>query len=77
MFAFHLPVRNLMETNRFSTMQMRQYKHERECNSILQQSRQEKIVRLESLMSGVLPRESFLNEEWAALLKEHKVRDSF
>ncbi|XP_024385375.1 kinesin-like protein KIN-12A isoform X2 [Physcomitrium patens] len=52
---------------------MRQYKHERECNSILQQSRQEKIVRLESLMSGVLPRESFLNEEWAALLKEHKI----
>ncbi|KAG0558177.1 hypothetical protein KC19_10G010000 [Ceratodon purpureus] len=51
---------------------VRQYKHERECNAVIQQSREEKIVRLEALMGGVLPRETFLNEEWAALLNEHK-----
>lgn len=51
---------------------VRQYKNERECNSVIQQSREEKIVRLEALMAGVLPRETFLSEEWAALLHEHK-----
>lgn len=54
-------------------MQVRQYKHERECNSMLQQSREDKIARLESLMAGVLPSETFLTEEWGALLHEHKV----
>jgi len=42
---------------------------------VIQQSREEKIVRLEALMAGVLPRETFLGEEWAALLHEHKVKD--
>uniref|UniRef100_A0A7I4BD30 Kinesin motor domain-containing protein n=1 Tax=Physcomitrium patens TaxID=3218 RepID=A0A7I4BD30_PHYPA len=51
---------------------VRHYKHERECNAVIQQSREEKIVRLEALMAGVLPRETFLSEEWAALLHEHK-----
>lgn len=54
-------------------MQVRQYKHERECNSMLQHSREDKIARLESLMAGVLPSETFLTEEWGAILHEHKV----
>lgn len=59
-----------------SLLQVRQYKHERECNSVIQQSREDKIVRLEALMGGVLPRETFLSEEWAALLHEHKVHET-
>lgn len=57
----------------FMDVQVRQYKHERECNSMLQQSREDKIARLEALMAGVLPSEIFLTEEWAALIHEHKV----
>ena len=63
----------LLKRNNGFILQVRQYKHERECNAVIQQSREEKIVRLEALMGGVLPRETFLNEEWAALLNEHKV----
>lgn len=55
-------------------MQVRQYKNERECNSVLQQSREDKILRLEALMGGVLPSDIFLTEEWQALLHEHKVQ---
>ncbi|CAK9208177.1 unnamed protein product [Sphagnum troendelagicum] len=51
---------------------VRQYKNERECNSVLQQSREDKILRLEALMGGVLPSDIFLTEEWQALLHEHK-----
>ena len=40
---------------------------------MLQQSRQDKIARLEALMADVLPFEIFLTEEWAALVHEHKV----
>ena len=56
--------------------QVCQYKLERECNAVLQQSREEKIARMESLMDGVLPSEEFQKEEWAALKLEHKVRIS-
>ncbi|KAJ7567823.1 hypothetical protein O6H91_01G008900 [Diphasiastrum complanatum] len=50
-----------------------QYKHERECNAIIQESREYKIARLEALMDGGIPTDSFLNEEWSCLLNEHKV----
>jgi kinesin family protein 15 len=53
--------------------QVRQYKLERECNAILQQSREEKIARMESLVDGILPVEDFCTDEWNALQLEHKV----
>ena len=52
---------------------MQQYKHERECNAIIGQTREDKIVRLESLMDGVLSKDDFLDEEFASLMHEHKV----
>lgn len=52
---------------------MQQYKHERECNAIIAQTREDKILRLESLMDGVLPTEEFMDEELVALTHEHKV----
>jgi kinesin family protein 15 len=52
---------------------VQQYKHERECNAIIGQTREDKIIRLESLMDGVLSKEDFLDEEFASLLHEHKV----
>ena len=52
---------------------MQQYKHERECNAIIGQTREDKILRLESLMDGVLPTEEFVEEELAFLTHEHKV----
>ena len=52
---------------------MQQYKHERECNAIIAQTREDKILRLESLMDGVLPTEEFMDEELVALADEHKV----
>lgn len=52
---------------------MEQYKHERECNAIITQTREDKILRLESLMDGVLPTEEFMAEELVALNHEHKV----
>lgn len=54
---------------------MCQYKLERECNAVIQQSREEKMARMECLMDGVLPLEDFRNEEWSALQLEHKVRE--
>ncbi|MCO5582599.1 hypothetical protein L7F22_036497 [Adiantum nelumboides] len=51
----------------------RQYKHERECNAVLQQSLEDKIARLESLMDGTLPTDEYLNEEWSSLVNEHKI----
>jgi hypothetical protein len=54
-------------------VQIRQYRHERECNSIIQQSREDKISRLEALMDGVIPTEDFMEEEFASLMNEHKV----
>ncbi|BAT86649.1 hypothetical protein VIGAN_04432100 [Vigna angularis var. angularis] len=50
-----------------------QYKHEMECNAIVTQTREDKILRLESLMDGVLPTEEFMAEELVALNHEHKL----
>ncbi|CAG7901387.1 unnamed protein product [Brassica rapa] len=52
---------------------VQQYKHERECNAIIGQTREDKIVRLESLMGGVLSKDDFLDEEFASLMHEHKL----
>ncbi|CAA7012978.1 unnamed protein product [Microthlaspi erraticum] len=52
---------------------VKQYKHERECNAIIGQTREDKIVRLESLMDGVLSKDDFLDEEFASLMHEHKL----
>ncbi|CAN8275297.1 unnamed protein product [Cochlearia groenlandica] len=52
---------------------VQQYKHERECNAIIGQTREDKIIRLESLMDGVLSKEDFMDEEFASLLHEHKI----
>ncbi|GMI90096.1 hypothetical protein like AT3G23670 [Hibiscus trionum] len=59
----------IMQLNRL----VQQYKHERECNAIIGQTREDKIFRLESLMDGVLPTEDFLEEELASLIHEHKL----
>ncbi|KAL1219322.1 Kinesin-like protein KIN-12B [Cardamine amara subsp. amara] len=52
---------------------VQQYKHERECNAIIGQTREDKIVRLEGLMDGVLSKDDFLDEEFASLMHEHKL----
>ncbi|KAF8388489.1 hypothetical protein HHK36_027161 [Tetracentron sinense] len=52
---------------------VQQYKHERECNAIIEQTREDKIIRLESLMDGVLPTEEFMEEELVSLTNEHKL----
>ncbi|XP_038896568.1 kinesin-like protein KIN-12B isoform X2 [Benincasa hispida] len=52
---------------------VQQYKHERECNAVLGQAREDKILRLESLMDGVLPTEEFMEEELVSLTHEHKI----
>ncbi|KAB5569691.1 hypothetical protein DKX38_003484 [Salix brachista] len=59
----------IMQLNRL----VEQYKHERECNSIIGQTREDKILRLESLMDGVLSTKDFMEEELAALMHEHKL----
>ncbi|GLT49527.1 hypothetical protein SLA2020_230790 [Shorea laevis] len=52
---------------------VQQYKHERDCNAIIAQTREDKILRLESLMDGVLPTEEFMEEELSSLTHEHKL----
>ncbi|KAL3507190.1 hypothetical protein ACH5RR_032572 [Cinchona calisaya] len=52
---------------------VQQYKHERECNAIISQTREDKIFRLESLMDGVLPTEEFMENEFLSLTQEHKL----
>lgn len=52
---------------------VRQYKHERECNSIIQQAREEKISRLEALVDGTISSEEYLKDELALLAFEHKL----
>ncbi|KAG8064245.1 hypothetical protein GUJ93_ZPchr0004g38822 [Zizania palustris] len=52
---------------------VQQYKHERECNAIIAQTREGKIARLESLMDGTLPTEEFIHEEYLSLMNEHKL----
>ncbi|KAM6565329.1 hypothetical protein CsatA_024457 [Cannabis sativa] len=52
---------------------VQQYKHERECNSIITQTREDKILRLEGLMDGILPTEDFMEEELLSLKHEHEL----
>ncbi|KAK7379612.1 hypothetical protein VNO80_05076 [Phaseolus coccineus] len=59
----------IMQLNRL----VQQYKHEMECNAIIAQTREDKILRLESLVDGVLPTEEFMAEELVALNHEHKL----
>jgi kinesin family member 15 len=55
---------------------LEQYKHERECNAVIGQTREGKIQRLQSLMDGVLPTEKFMSEELVSLAHEHEVKVS-
>lgn len=59
----------IMHLNRL----VQQYKHERECNAIIGQTREDKIARLESLMDGILPTEEYMEEELLSLTHEHKI----
>ncbi|XP_019431563.1 PREDICTED: kinesin-like protein KIN-12B [Lupinus angustifolius] len=52
---------------------VQQYKHERECNAIIAQKRDDKFCHLESLIDGVLPTEEFLDEELVSLTHEHNL----
>ncbi|KAK1435325.1 hypothetical protein QVD17_01086 [Tagetes erecta] len=52
---------------------MQQYKHERECNSIIGQLQEDKIARLENLMDGVLSAEDFISEELTSLAAKHEI----
>lgn len=54
-------------------LQVQQYKHERECNSIISQTREDKIFRLENLVDGILRAEEFMEDEFISLTHEHKV----
>lgn len=54
-------------------MQLQQYKHERECNAVIAETREDKIFRLESLMDGILPTEEYMGEEFVSLKNENKV----
>ncbi|KAL4591141.1 hypothetical protein LXL04_004091 [Taraxacum kok-saghyz] len=57
----------------FITSQVQQYKHERECNSIIGQFQDDKIARLENLMDGVLSSEEYVKEEVTSLANENMV----
>ncbi|KAI3716452.1 hypothetical protein L1987_67345 [Smallanthus sonchifolius] len=59
----------IMQLNRL----VQQYKHERECNSIIGQLQEDKIARLENLMDGVLSAEDFVNEELTSLADKHEI----
>ncbi|KAL6548776.1 TRAFAC class myosin-kinesin ATPase superfamily [Orobanche gracilis] len=59
----------IMQLNRL----IQHYKHERECNAIIGQTREDKIARLESLMDGVLSTEEFMDEEFLSQTYEHKI----
>lgn len=59
----------IMQLNRL----VQQYKHERECNAIIEQIREDKISRLEGLMDGIIPIEEFREEEVISLTNEHKL----
>ncbi|XP_043709220.1 kinesin-like protein KIN-12B [Telopea speciosissima] len=52
---------------------VQQYKHERECNTIIEQMREDKIIRLESLMDNILPTEEFMEQELVSFMHEHKL----
>ncbi|XAR58182.1 Plus-end-directed kinesin ATPase [Bertholletia excelsa] len=59
----------IMQLNRL----VQQYKHERECNAIIGQTREDKISRLESLMDGILTPEEFMEDELLSLTNEHRL----
>ncbi|KAI3706255.1 hypothetical protein L6452_23869 [Arctium lappa] len=59
----------IMHLNRL----VQQYKHERECSSIIGQLQEDKIARLEKLMDGVLSAEEFVDEELTSLANEHNI----
>ncbi|KAM0052899.1 putative plus-end-directed kinesin ATPase [Helianthus debilis subsp. tardiflorus] len=52
---------------------LQQYKHERECNLIIGEIRDDKIARLESLMDGILSAEEFKDKELVSLKNENKI----
>ncbi|XP_076911441.1 kinesin-like protein KIN-12B [Bidens hawaiensis] len=52
---------------------LQQYKHERECNLIIGQIRDDKIARLESLMDGILTAEEFKDNELVSLKNDNKI----
>ncbi|KAF0935938.1 hypothetical protein E2562_036929 [Oryza meyeriana var. granulata] len=52
---------------------VQQYKHERECNAVIAQIREEKIARLETLVDGILPTEELMHAEYLSLQDEHKI----
>ncbi|KAK4754415.1 hypothetical protein SAY87_002519 [Trapa incisa] len=59
----------IMQLNRL----VQQYKHERECNAIIAQTREDKILRLEGLMDGVLSPEELMHESFASLAQEYNI----
>ncbi|KAK4761153.1 hypothetical protein SAY87_006046 [Trapa incisa] len=59
----------IMQLNRL----VQQYKHERECNAIIAQTREDKILRLEGLMDGVLSPEELMHEEFESLAQEYNI----
>ncbi|TKY59924.1 Kinesin protein KIN12A [Spatholobus suberectus] len=52
---------------------LQKYRHERECNAIITQIREDKILRFQSLMDGVLSTKEFMDEELASLTHENKL----
>ncbi|KAI4345028.1 hypothetical protein L6164_012197 [Bauhinia variegata] len=58
----------IMQLNR----SVQQYKHERECNAIIAQTREDKILRLEGY-GWRFTTEEFMEEELVSLKHEHKI----
>nr|KYP32961.1 Kinesin-like protein KIF15 [Cajanus cajan] len=52
---------------------LQKYRHERECNAIITQIREDKIIRLQNLMDGVLSTKEFMDEELVSLTHENKI----
>ncbi|KAK7319015.1 hypothetical protein RJT34_03724 [Clitoria ternatea] len=52
---------------------LQKYRHERECDAMITQIREDKIHRLQSLMDGVFSTEEFMDEELVSLTHEHKL----
>ncbi|KAL2343485.1 hypothetical protein Fmac_004770 [Flemingia macrophylla] len=52
---------------------LQKYRHERECNNIITQIREDKILRLQNLMDGVLSTKEFMDEELVCLAHENKL----
>lgn len=57
----------------FWSLQVQQYKLERECNMANEKTREGKICRLEGLMDGIIPTDHYLEDEFMSLTNEHKV----